>query len=94
MNIKITKKAKNIINNLSEKEKEVYNIGIEYIKQDLEHINKCELEISIGHQTPEIYHKAISNAMKLSFRVIYLLQCLNLSVNCMDQTIEVKSSEE
>jgi hypothetical protein len=94
MNTVITKKAAAIIATFSNREKSVYETGIGYIWQDMEHIVKCDREIKVYEvNNPERYTAAIKAQTNLTFRAAYLLQCLGLFVydNFENMTIEVKT---
>ena len=89
----ISKKAAAIIKTFSKMELDVFNTGIGYIKQDMQHIKECDKEITVyENPNPEKYRQAIKHQTNMTFRAKYLLQCLDLSVydNYETNTIEVK----
>jgi len=90
----ITKKAAAIIATFSNREKSLYETGIEYISEDMQHIVKCNREITVyENNTPDKYHAAIKNQTNMTFRAKYFLQCLGLYVydNFETMGIEVKT---
>lgn len=90
----ISKKAAKIISTFNKRETDVLNTGIGYLKQDMEHIIKCDREITVyENSNPEKYRQAIKAQTNLSFRAKYLLQCLDLYVydNYDTMTIEIKT---
>lgn len=89
-----TKKADAIIATFTSREKSIYEAGIGYIQQDMEHIVKCDREIKVYEaKNPERYRAAIQAQTNLTFRAAYLLQCLGIYVhdNFETMTIEVKT---
>lgn len=93
----ISKKATAIIKTFSKRELDVFNTGIGYIKQDMQHIKECEKEIYVyENPNPEKYRQAIKHQTNMTFRAKYLLQCLDLYVydNFETNTIEVKTLKD
>ena len=89
-----TKKAAAIISTFSKRERSLYDCGIGYIQQDMEHIVKCDREITVyDNVNPLKYREAIKAQTNLTFRAKYLLQCLDLYVydNYETMSIEVKT---
>ena len=94
MNTLISKKAAKIIASFNKRENDLYTTGILYIWQDMEHIIKCDREVTVyENSNPEKYRQAIKAQTNLTFRAKYLLQCLDLYVydNFETGTIEIKS---
>jgi hypothetical protein len=90
----ITKKAASIISTFNTREMDVYNTGIGYLSQDMEHIVSCDKEITVyDNSNPAKYRTAIQHQTNMSFRVKYLLQCLDLFVydNFETMQIEIKT---
>lgn len=90
----ISKKAAAIIAAFTPKEKAIYNSGISFLTDDMEHIVKCDKEITVyENPNPEKYRTAIRHQTNMSFRAKYLLQCLDLFINENYETmaIEIKS---
>lgn len=93
----ITKNAQKVIDTFSKRELGVFDLGIDYIKQDIEHINKCQKEIEVyENKDPERYRTAITHQLNMTFRAKYLLQCLGLYVYDFHdtETIEVKTIKD
>lgn len=90
----LTKKAAAIISTFSNREKSVYETGIGYISEDMEHIVKCDKEITV-YENPDThkYRSAIAHQTNMTFRAKYLLQCLGLYVydNFDTMQIEIKT---
>lgn len=92
--ITTTKKAAAIISTFNKREKSLYEAGIGYIQQDMEHIVKCDREIRVYENDKSgKYRDAIKAQTNLTFRAKYLLQCLDLYVydNFENMSIEVKA---
>lgn len=91
MKITTTKKADGIIKTLNNREKSFYDAGIGYIKTDMEHIVKCEREVKVYEASnPERYHNAIKAQTNLTFRTVYLLQCLGLYVYSNFESMQIE----
>jgi hypothetical protein len=81
MEIVISKKANKIISTFTQRETDVFNTGIGYIKEDMKHIIECEREIKVySNPNPAKYTTAIKHQTNMTFRAKYLLQCLGLYV--------------
>lgn len=90
MNLTTTKKADAIIKTLNNREKAIYEAGIGYIQSDMEHIVKCDREVKVYEASnPERYTNAIKAQTNLSFRTMYLLQCLGLYVYSNFETMSI-----
>ena len=97
MKTEITKNAKKIIQTFSNRERGVLELGLEYIREDMEHILNCDKEITVyANKEPEKYRKAIIHQTNMLFRAKYLLGCLDLYIyeNFETQTILVKTKND
>jgi hypothetical protein len=95
MQLIITRKANAIIKNLNTNEKTMYEYIVELIKQDNDHIQKCETE-KYFHDDKEHFNKAISHQLNLSFRAKYIIQILGLYLydDIETKTITVKARND
>jgi hypothetical protein len=87
MQLITTPKAKKLISTFNENEKSIVEYVTELIKQDNDHIQKCETE-KYFHDDKERFNKAISHQLNMSFRAKYILQCLGIY---LDDDFETKS---
>ena len=97
MKTEITKNAQKVIDTFSKREKDLFELGIDYIKQDIKHINKCTKEIEVyENKEPEKYRTAITHQLNMTFRAKYLLQCLGLYVYDFHntETIEIRTLKD
>lgn len=97
MKTEITKNAKKIIQTFSNRERGVLELGLEYIREDMEHILRCEKEIKVyENQEPLKYRQAIIHQTNMLFRAKYLLGCLDLYIyeDFGTQTILVKTKND
>lgn len=91
MKITTTKKADAIIKTLNNREKSIFDAGIGYIQSDMEHIVKCEKEVKVYEASnPERYQNAIKAQTNLTFRTVYLLQCLGLYVYSNFESMQIE----
>ena len=90
MNITTTKKAAAIIATFNEREKCLYDTALGYISEDMNHILKCAKEIEVyENNAPEKYRQAIKQQTNLTFRAVYLLQCLGVYVYDNFETMQI-----
>lgn len=93
----ITKNAQKVIDTFNKRELDIFNTGIGYLMNDMEHINNCSKERDIyKNSDPEKYTRAIVHQTNMSFRCKYLLQCLELHVydDYETNTIKIKSLKD
>ena len=78
--IKMTKKAKEIIHSFSEREKAVYELLINFYHNSAEIIENSNRKIKIYNNKAPRYPLAIKEQMNAEFRLKYLFDCLGLRV--------------
>ena len=95
MQLITTRKANAIIKTLNTNEKSMYEYVVELIKQDNDHIEKCETE-KYFHDDKERFNKAISHQLNMSFRAKYILGIwgLHLYDDMETKTITVKARND
>jgi hypothetical protein len=95
MKLITTPKAKKLISTLNKNEKSMLEYVTDLIKQDNDHIQKCEKE-KYFHDDKERFNKAISHQLNMIFRAKYIIQILGIYISddLETQTITLKVRED
>lgn len=95
MQTKLSKKATAIIVTYTNREKTTYEYLIELYKNTIEKIENCTKEIEVYENDNPIYRQTIKHQMEAEFRLKYIFQCLDISVNYDYETkiLTIKSNK-
>ena len=93
MNIKVSKKAKSIIEDFSTKEETTYKYLLECYKVTIQKIEGCIKEVEVFENKDPKYKYTIQHQHEAEFRLKYIFQCLNLKANYdyENKTLSIKS---
>lgn len=95
MQIITTPKAKKLISTLNSNEKSMVEYVTDLIKQDNDHIQKCEKE-KYFHDDKERFNNAISHQLNMIFRAKYIIQILGIYIadDLETQTITISTRDD
>lgn len=95
MKLITTPKAKKLISTFNTNEKSMLEYVTDLIKQDNEHIQKCEAE-KYFHDNKERFNKAISHQLNMIFRAKYIIQILGIYISddLETQTITISTRDD
>lgn len=92
MNIQTSKKALKVISTFTQREKTTHEYLIELYKNTIEKIENCTKEIEVFKNDKPIYRQTIKSELDAEFRLKYISQCLDLSINYDYETKILKIS--
>lgn len=81
MEIKVSKKALQLISTFTDREKNTHDYLIELYKNTIEIIEKSTQEVEVYCNPSTIYRQAIKEQMNAEFRLKYIWQCLQLNAD-------------
>ncbi len=81
MEIKVSKKASQLISTFTDREKNTHDYLIELYKNTIEIIEKSTQEVEVYYNPSPIYKQAIKEQTNAEFRLKYIWQCFQLNAN-------------